>query len=266
MKSLKPLWAIQKFAINDDDAAGMVDAIRSLGMEHHVLKIPPFCYDNIRPVDYDGSVIPYGGTKFIDAIKDDEGWFCVFNDDFTYRLAVEKLGEIMFNHDAHFMKMSEFNGGLFRGQKYVFIRPDKDTKEFAGNVMKPEEFTRWKRQIEAKGFGVNDDTDILVAEASRIDEEWRMYVVDNVVVDGSRYRKRHSLSIASEVPDEVFDYVRDVIKIWQPAPFFVMDICRVSDDFNVLEIGDLHSAGWYASDKAKIIGAISDYVMSRQDG
>jgi len=28
----------------------------------------------------------------------------------------------------------------------------------------------------------------------------------------------------------------------------------------VLEIGDLHSAGWYASDKTKIIKAVTDYA------
>jgi len=257
---MKPLWAIQKFAVNDDDSKGMVDAITSLGLSYHILEIPPFSYDNISPVDYDGPVIPYGGTKFIDAIKNQKGWFCVFNDDFRYSLAVEKLGYRMFNSDGKFMRMKDFSPSVFKDQEHLFIRPDKDIKEFAGNVIKPYDFMQWKVQIEAKGWGVNEDTDILVAPASRIDEEWRVYVVDGKVIDGSRYRMDHYQSIIHELPDNVISYVYASIRVWQPAPFFVMDVCRVSDSLSILEIGDLHSAGFYASDKTKIIKAVSDYV------
>lgn len=260
---MKPLWAIQKFAVNDDDSKGIIDAITSLGLQYHILEIPPFSYDNIKPVDYDGPVIPYGGTKFIDAIKNDKSWYCVFNDNFKYSVAVQKLGDKMFNSDGQFMKMKDFCPSLFKDQDHLFIRPDKDIKEFAGNVIEPKEFMKWKVQIEAKGWGVNENTDILVAQASRIDEEWRMYIVNNIVVDGSRYRKNRYQSIDREVPANVYNYVREIIKIWQPAPFFVLDICRVSDSLSVLEIGDLHSAGWYMSDKTKIIGAISAFVEKK---
>ena len=257
---MKPLWAIQKFAVNDADSGGMLNAISSLGLSHYILEIPPFCYDNIKMVPYDGPVIPYGGTKFIDAIKGRKGWFCVFNDNFRYSVGMEKLGSRMFNGDGQLMKMKDFSPSMFRDQKYLFIRPDKDIKEFAGNTIKPSDFMQWLRQIEGKGWGVSGETDIVVAPASRIDEEWRIFVVDNQVIDGSRYRTNHCMSIAHDVPDKVYDYVRETIKIWQPAPFFVIDICRVSDSLSVLEIGDLHSAGWYATDKVKVIKAVSDYA------
>ena len=260
---MKPLWAIQKFAVNDSDSKGMIDAITSLGLQHHILNIPPFCYDNIEPPIYWGPVIPYGGTKFIDAIKGKEGWFCVFNDDFKYPVAMKYLGDRMFNGDGKVMKMKDFSPSMFpesSGQDYLFIRPDKDIKEFAGNVVKVAEFMRWRKKLDGQGWGVNEETDIIVAPASRIDEEWRIFVVDNQVIDGSRYRLNHYMSIEHDVPEKVFDYVRDTIKIWQPAPFFVIDICRVSDNLRVLEIGDLHSAGWYATDKFKIIHAVSNFV------
>jgi len=254
------MWAIQKFAVNDDDGKGMKEAIESLGMKLKILAIPPFDYDHIDPPIYWGPVIPYGGTRFIDSIKDDDGWFCVFNDDFTYTKAVEKLGDRMFNADGSFLKMKDFNPSMYKGEKYLFIRPNKDTKEFAGNVIKPAEFMRWYRQIEQKGMGVSEETDIVVAPASRIDEEWRIFVVDGVVIDGSRYRKNHTLSIDPFVPSNVIEYVEESIMEWSPAPFFVMDICRVSDSLSILEIGDLHSAGWYATDKKKVIKAVSEYV------
>ena len=119
----------------------------------------------------------------------------------------------------------------------------------------------WIRTIEGQGWDLNEDTEILVAPASRIDYEWRMFVVDNEVVSGSQYRKNHVLKKSSDVPEEVYDYVRECIEIWQPAPFFVMDICQVNKDLNILEIGDFHSAGWYESDKKAIIKAVSEYSL-----
>jgi hypothetical protein len=261
INKMKPLWAIQKFAVNDSDGKGMKDAIESLGMTLKVLDIPPFDYGNdITPPVYDGPVIPYGGTKFIDKIKNDNRWFCVFNDNFTYTKAVEELGDRMFNADGKFMKMKDFCPSMYKRDEYLFIRPDKDIKEFAGDVIKPDEFMQWYKKIDQKGCGVCEETDILVAPASRIDEEWRIFVVDGTVIDGSRYRKKHTLSIDPFIPCNVKKYVEESIIEWSPAPFFVMDICRVRDDLSILEIGDLHSAGWYASNKKKIIKAISDYV------
>jgi len=257
---MKPIWAIQKFAVNDSDGQGMKEAIESLGMNLEVLAIPPFDYGHIEPIKYDGHVIPYGGTKFIDSIKDKEGWFCVFNDDFTYKKAIEMLGDRMFNADGTFMKMKDFNPSMYKGEEFLFIRPDKDTKEFAGEVVEPSEFMKWRNAIELKGWGVNEETDILVATPSRIDEEWRIFIVDGKVIDGSRYRMNHTLSIDPVVPSNVIEYVEESIAIWSPAAFFVMDICRVGDGLNILEIGDLHSAGWYATDKKKVIEAVSNYV------
>lgn len=41
---------------------------------------------------------------------------------------------------------------------------------------------------------------------------------------------------------------------------FVMDVCQVNDELSVLEIGDLHSCGWYASNKKDIIKEVTDHV------
>jgi hypothetical protein len=266
---MKTLWALQKCAINDDDSVGMSVAIKNVGQDLAVLEYRPFQYDNVQCPVYDGPVIPYGGTKMIEAITNLEpktGWTCWFNDNFRYHIEIEKFGKDMFNGDGQFMKMKDFSPSFWKENKYIFIRPDKDTKEFAGMVIQPEEFVSWYNKLKAMNYFETDsfleNTDIIVAPASRIDEEWRIFIVDNCIVGGSRYRLNRSLAIDSFVPKNVIEYVKKMIEIWQPAPVFVMDVCRVSDSLSILEIGDFHSAGWYSTDKEKVIKAVSDYALT----
>lgn len=256
---MKPLWAIQKALLNDADSVGMKEALDKNNIPYRAIDVIPFM-EEIPFVDYDGPVIPYGGTKFIEKIKGNPKWACFFNDNFRYHIHLEKFGSHMFNGDGKYMRMKDFSPSMYKKGEFLFIRPDKDIKEFAGNVIQPEDFMSWYRKIQGKGWDVNEETEIIVATASKIHNEWRTYVVDGKVVSGSRYRYDHYLSISADVPSKVYDYVQEMIKIWQPAPVFVMDICDVNDDLKILELGDLHSCGWYDSDKEKILVAVTDYV------
>lgn len=257
---MKPLWAIQGGIINDQDAQGMIEAITNLNLPYEILQIAPFDYTNIPDINYNGPIIPYGGTKFIDALRLIKPWVCFFNDNFRYHIAIKHYGWHMFNSDGQYMKMSEFSPSNYTKGEYLFIRPDKDIKEFAGNVVKPEDFMGWYRDIQGKGMDVNEDTEIIVSQASKINREWRTFIVDGVVVSASQYRKDHSLSKNADVPQEVYSFSKKMADLWSPAPVFVLDVCELKGELFVMEIGDFHSAGWYLSDKQKIIKAISDYT------
>jgi hypothetical protein len=267
------IWCIQGCGINDDHTEELINGIIKAGDCFHTsMDIPPFSYN--QPIDvpiHDGSVlIPYGGTQFIDAIKDDNRWCTFFNDQFTYSKAIEMLGDHMFNHDGDFMRLGDFKYSIYADYVLadcdVFIRPDKDIKEFAGTVIKPKDFHELFGKNSLYGITddpndtVTDNIDILVAPASRIDDEWRLWVIDGKVVSGSRYKTKGRLSINPDVPDYVVNYVEMVASIWTPAPICVMDVCSVDNDLNILEIGDFHSAGFYASDISRIVSGVNKYV------
>lgn len=255
---MKVLWVVQKNLINDTDGQGLVDAIISTGDEVLPVYIVPFS-NEIPEVDFDGCVIPYGGTNWINHIFSKGLWTLFFNENFRYSKYVEMYGKNVFNSDAVFMKMGDFSPSRFEDDM-LFIRPDKDLKEFAGYVVHKDSFSDWLSKIKSQGYLVNEDTDILVAKASKVDCEWRLFVVDGQVVSGSQYRINYYCKTDPRVPDRVLEYASRMIKIWQPSPVFVMDICEVNGELSILELGDFHSAGWYDSDKAKIIKAVSDYI------
>lgn len=137
---MKPLWVIQKTVTNCSDFTGMTEALESLGLEYKVLRVAPFDYKGIPDVHYDGPIIPYGGTNFIDKIRKTKNWMVWFNDNFQYRMGIEHYGKHMFNSDAVFMKMKDFSPSLYPASEALFIRPNLDLKEFAGEPLYPLEF------------------------------------------------------------------------------------------------------------------------------
>lgn len=255
---MKPLWAIQKTAMGCSDFTGMVESIETLGLELKILNIPPFDYSSIPDVHYDGPIVPYGGTRFIDKIRQTKNWVCWFNDNFQYKLALKHFGPYMFNSDATCMKMKDFSPSLYPADQCLFIRPNLDLKEFVGDTMYPLEFVEWYNKIKGQGWEIGEETDIVVANASKIDNEWRIFVVDSKPISGSLYRKDHYLTKDANVPDKVYEFVEKMLKIWKPADVLIFDVCSLKDDLYVLELGDFHSAGFYLSDKTKIIQAISE--------
>jgi len=278
---ITPMWAIQKCAVNDQDGKELIEVFNKLQIPFTIINQPPFTYDKIQDVPYDGKVIPYGGTIFINSIMKSlptskTNWHLEFNDNFKYSTAIKHLGEHMFNHDGTFMKLSEFNphDHKWSPEEHLFIRPDSDLKEFQGGVISQQEMmqyikgfpmSKWTECLLGSGSGANPDTMILIAEASKIATEWRTFIVNGKPITGSEYRVNHKLSISPIVPQQVYDYVQEVIKIWKPSNFFVVDVCDVGGDLSVLsvlEIGDLHSAGFYCSDKETIIKEVTNYVAS----
>lgn len=256
---MKALWVLQQNLINDEDADGMIKAVSDIGDTAHPIHVVPFSYE-IPDISYkNGPIIPYGGTNWINSIYLKKMWTLFFNENFRYSVALKHYGKHMFNSDAVFMKMKDFSPSLFEDEQ-LFIRPDKDLKEFAGHVVYKNTFMKWLKEIQGKGYLVNEETEILVSKASRVDCEWRIFVVDGKPISGSQYRIDYYCKTNPNVPKEVFDFVENMVKIWTPSPVFVMDICKVNDELSILEIGDFHSAGWYESDKVKVMQAVSDYA------
>ncbi len=254
----KVLWVLQDKSVDDFDLPDLTNAIQAAGDIYQLVRVNLVDYE-IPDIVYDGLVIPYGGTNWINKIWPLNTWNVFFNEDFNYKTSLEKYGKHMFNSDAVFMKMRDFSPSLLKDDK-VFIRPNKDLKEFTGNVIFKDEFIKWFQDAQYSGCLVDENTDILVSSASKIDIEWRVFIVDGVAVSASQYRVKFNLNTSAEVPQSVLAFAEEMAKIWGPMPVFVMDICSVNGELSILEIGDFHSAGWYKADKTKIVKAVSDYA------
>lgn len=141
----------------------------------------------------------------------------------------------------------------------LFIRPVLDSKTFTGAVF---DETQWQEKLQ--GLLLNDNsfnlrTEIQVASPKKIQKEIRCWVVGGEVVAASQYKLGPVTRYDSFVDDEAIVFAEDMVRVFQLAEAFVIDVCLVDDVWKVVECGCINSAGFYHADVSALIGALENH-------
>jgi hypothetical protein len=90
--------------------------------------------------------------------------------------------------------------------------------------------------------------------------EARFFVVDGKIATQSTYKVGSKVHYTAEVPPNMLEYADRMIKIWQPARAFVIDIALTDDKEpeKIIEVNCINSAGFYAIDMQRFVGAIEN--------
>ncbi|MEL7184111.1 MAG: ATP-grasp domain-containing protein, partial [Pseudomonadota bacterium] len=146
-----------------------------------------------------------------------------------------------------------------------FLRPTDDSKEIAGGVKSGREIVEIAQKVLAlpeddlpRG-SLNHQSELMLCPPAHINAEWRLWVVDDVVVTWSLYRFGPRVVYRPEIDDDALAFARDLVAA-NPryAPAYVMDVCRTTDGLRMLETNCLNAAGFYAADLNKLVMALED--------
>lgn len=106
---------------------------------------------------------------------------------------------------------------------------------------------------------------MLIAPFKSLGREWRAFVVDYELISISQYAEVGVHKRSSIVPDVASEFVSKSIQTYAPAPCFVIDIAEeLSEDspnLRVVEFNSINSSGLYECDAAKIVNAVSEYIL-----
>jgi len=86
--------------------------------------------------------------------------------------------------------------------------------------------------------------------------ETRFFVVDGKIVTGSLYKRGNKVIYDSNIDPDVQKFAQEMVDFWQPNRAFVIDIALTPDGCKIVEINNINSSGFYASNVNKIIDAI----------
>jgi hypothetical protein len=214
--------------------------------------------DNID-IENNTPIFPFG-TMGLSRVAGIRNWNpgALTNDEFTFEKWSAGFGlDNLLNSESIIMA---FCDELELPDSMFFARPCMDNKSFSGQVISRTQFLEWQKTI----LDINDplsklnkDTMITIAPFKNIMTEARMFIFDGKVVTGSYYKFGCEVRY-EEVKngDPVIDYTNDIVKDYQPAKAFVIDIALTDDGYKIIEINGINSVGLYNADVDKFVQAV----------
>lgn len=258
-------WILQDNLFNEDAYGVLLETLERFELPHSVHKVIPFVGEiTPAPTLETNNVICMGSYSLRHAAKK-AGWNPgVFDlEPFPFPVQLQHWGDHMLNSSAYVVPF-----GQARVLSRSFLRPIEDSKTFAGRVYDYDEFADWQHKVvalgEDYGSSLTKDTLIQVCPLKEIYSEYRFWIVKGEIVCASLYKEGNRVIYRDDVPQAYFEFVRDMVKIWQPLEAFVIDVASVPDDgdgykgIKIVEINTLNSSGFYACNIQKLVMALED--------
>ncbi len=252
-------YIIQENLFREYHFKTLIEYLNRYKLEYEIVKYRPFLEEFEFKTDRK-DVWVFGSTNLATSIKDSYGWNpgSMYNENHDAEVYMSKYGEHMLNHDA---KILGFFDEIPEDVPYAFFaRPAGDTKIFNG-----EPFTKdsWKKYIdEIKNPEVIEkykDSKIIVAPLKTTQQEIRCWVVGGKIATISQYKIGGRVVYQNmDNNEEAQIFCNKMIKIFQPAKAFVMDICLHNDDYKIVEINCINCSGFYDGDMSKLIQALEN--------
>lgn len=251
-------WIVQDNLIAENTRQQLLQLLDARGVARTTVKLVPFFHALAGPApDVAGPVFVYGSTG-LGYVAKQRGWQPgYFDQNLDYELMLNRYGSLALNAGAVCAPLGDIQPGWAR----FFVRPVEDNKSFAGMVMTQDEFATFRSNVAA----LSEEQDvtlrlvdrIVAAPLTRIEAEYRFFVIAGRVVTGSCYKVGDQVQSSPRVPEAVQAFAQSCVDHWHPNAAFTIDIAETPEGLRVIELNSANSAGFYACDVGAIIDAVS---------
>lgn len=288
---MKAKWLIESDSFWHGQPNRFTPSLDKLGVDAKIIKFKP----DGNYHDYfekDSLVIAKGSLEFIKQLEKIGRYKLAFwdgIDKFKCSVYYSYYGEYMANgNDYFFLPLGELRRRLqeiivrYDHSAYVsprfFIRPDSGGKEFTGHItdlMKriafPEEpnnnyqldnLNKFNDKLKKYSYGdLSSEELVMITSVKNIDEEYRFFIVNREVIAGCTYMENGSHEEKPEYPKEAFELAKKIAELeWRPAIAFTVDVCKMYENYKVLEINSFNCSDIYSCDPEAIIKKANEYV------
>ena len=251
-------YIIQENTFREQNYNNLISTLDRMELPYEIVKVLPFVDDFEFETDRK-DIFCFGSVKMSRVAKK-YGWYpgSLLNENHDYTVYSRYYKDNLLNYDSIIQKF----GDDIKTTEIFFARPVLDNKTFTGRVFDIYEWNEFKDRHFSSGHEstLNNDTLIQISSVKKILKEFRFWVIGGEVVTGSLY-KTGSFVYSSEIVDDgALEFCKEMVKIYQLADAFVMDICEVSigqvSEYKIVECGCINSAGFYQCNMQKMINAI----------
>lgn len=251
-------WVIQENLFNEKGYEDLIAALVRLEIPHDVVKVVPFSHELVPDVNPPNPVVVMGAYTMLKIAKE-RGWrpggFGQDSAKFNFVMQRGMWGDRMFNAEARVCDFQHVPEQVVP----FFVRPVADSKSFTGHVTDWPIFLDWRERVLSLGEDsqqLQPDTPVMVAPVKTILREYRTWVVDGEVVTASLYKVGTQVRSDPQVEDDVLEFARDCVRLWQPSRAFCLDVFLGEDGLKIGEVNNLSAAGFYAADVQKLVAAV----------
>ena len=250
-------YLIQENTFKEENYNVLAETLNRFNLPYEIIKVRPFLEDFEFKTNRK-DIFCFGSVKMSRLAKK-YNWFpgSLLNENHDYRVYSKFYKENLLNYDS---KIQKFGDNI--ELDIFFARPCEDTKTFTGKVFDQYSWNEFKENFFKSGqiSTLTNETEIQISSVKNITKEFRFWIVDNNVVTGSLYRMGSWITRSEVIDEGALEFCKEMIKIYQLADAFVMDICEIiinnNREYKIIECGCINSAGFYKANMSKLIESI----------
>ena len=211
----------------------------------------------------------YGSTTLLlNAYRSDTHSAGVFYDAAAFTVAnyLAQWSGRMLNEDAQVQTLARFVALPHAVDTRWFVRPNDDTKTFAGRILSFAELREWQQQLaQVPDADLTPDSLLAFSTPKTIEKEWRHFIVGGQVVSSARYQLHGELSVSStDVPTSLLAFVADCCAEYQPHPVFVLDTALSDGRYTIVECNCFNGTGFYQpAEIADVVVAVTQLLQQQ---
>lgn len=287
---MKIKWMIQDVNMRESQLKRKFDALQSLREEMHPIGVMKH-YDYITGLseaigeDIESEYVFLSGVKVLNILKKAKTISDVIEKPTDFQLEhgdllLKKLVNGLFydfinfdqknyglknlpllNSESMYLPLKDNMDTVFNEDK--FIKPTRDLKAFDAAILKAgKTMNDLLKTVSRQRFYMEED--IVVAPLKKMKNEYRFFVIDDVVVAGSAYRVDGIAMVSEDVSDEVWEAAHKYAKLYKPNDVYTMDLALLEDDtISIIEYNCFNCSGVYLCDLEKTYIALRQFKEKR---
>lgn len=258
---MKTMWLLQGNLVDKEHYSEIVSAISELGIKYETFDIIPFDTTPINVDETEYRIIPYGSTNMMEkCIEKNYSGFFYNRFDSKPSTWIEKRDDIL-NQNPIICPLSEAKEYMkIHKHKMFFIKPNKDLKDFTGEILDGKSIERWINDISFGKYLFNEDLEVIISEPKYIKWEARFFIVGRKVVSASYYRKGGYMHREEITDNELLNTAEEMASKWLPYECVTMDLCETNEGIKIVEFNNINCSGFYKCDILKVVRELTMYV------
>lgn len=264
-------WLVETDAWDEGSGDNVIEALKAQNITYKPFKTIDYFDGRYNHFPAGECVFFYGSIQVAKAIQERNIWNPGIIGNFpNYRCSAfySQLGDKMLSSEHIFVPFGDLERLWPFFQKCfdsecLFTRPDGADKLFAGQVVEDYKAFFEKEYVYLSEYSTPQSM-CLVANAFKIDAEYRLMIANGKFVTGSQYRNHGQSIRTSEIPQNVIDFAENACaEGFAPDDAFIFDVCESQGNLFFLEVNPISCAGLYKLDPNLFVSKINEIISQR---